>query len=173
LLNWRTDSAPMQRGITNPRLVIAFSVVVAVVVISAFVLTLRPSPQPTTVPLTSSSYVQSSTTTKLVYTDILSQGSLNASITAKVKEIFVIHLAANTGSTGYDWNVSTSGGVRFINYTTTRVGKLPGAPSERDYLFQAEAPGTAAIILVYGRLPPAFSVPQIAKMIHISVEITT
>jgi predicted secreted protein len=162
----------MQRGVANPRLVMALSIVVAVVVISAFTLTLRPSPQPTTVASTSSSYVQTSTTTKLVYTDILSQGNLNMSIAARVNEAFVVHLAANTGSTGYDWNVSTSGWVRFINYTTTKVGTLPGAPSERDYLFQAEAPGTATIILVYGRLPPAFSVPQIAKTIHISVEIT-
>jgi len=162
----------MRYGLARPRLVAISFVVVAAVVVSALVLTLRHAPQPATTSSKSSSYVQTSTATKYVYTDIPSQGNLNASIAARAEEIFIIHLAANTGSTGYDWNVSTSGGVRFINYTTTRAGTLPGAPSERDYRFQALAPGTATITLVYGRLPPAFSVLQIAETIRISVEIT-
>ncbi len=153
------------RGISRPMFFAVLAVVVVVVIISAFVLFSKPSSPPTTTS-------QTSTSTKLVFTDILSPGSPNSSITARVNEEFIIHLTANTGSTGYDWNVSTSGGIRYLNYTTTSVGGAPGAQDGRDYLFQASAPGTATITLVYGRFPPAFSVPQIAVTLRVSVSIT-
>jgi predicted secreted protein len=152
--------------------VIVSTGIVVAIAIAALVLFSMPSPQTTTTSSTPSTSSQTSTTTKLVYTNIFSQGNLNVSIAAKAGEVFIVHLAANTGSTGYDWNVSTSAGVRYINYTTTSVGTLPGAPSERDYRFQALTPGEATITLVYGRFPPAFSVSQIAETISMSVEIT-
>lgn len=162
----------MPGAISRPVLIAVSALVVVVVVVSAFVLFSMPSHQPTTVPSKPGSSGQASTATKLVYTDILSQGTFNESIAANVNEVFIVHLAANTGSTGYDWNVSTSGGIRYLNYTTTSVGTLPGAPSGRDYRFQALAPGTATITLVYGRFPPAFSVTQIVETVRVSVEIT-
>lgn len=146
-------------------------IVVAAIVVSAFVLSSWFSPQSAPAP-SSSSYAQTSATTKFAYADILSQGNLSGSIVTRENEVFIIHLAANTESTGYDWNVTASSGVRYLNYTTTQAGTLPGAPSQRDYFFKALTPGAATITLLYARLPPAFSVPQIAGTIHVSVEIT-
>lgn len=163
----------MPGGVSRPVVVATSAGIVIVVIVSAFVLFSMSPPSPQTTSSAPSTTGQASTATKFVYTDILSQGSLNESITASVNEVFVIHLAANTGSTGYDWNVSTSGGVHYIGYVTTSVGTLPGAPSERDYRFQALSQGEASITLVYGRFPPAFSVPEIAGTIRVSVNVTS
>ncbi len=158
-------TANTTRGVSRPLLLSALAIVLLVAIISAFVLSSMPSSSSTTTS-------QTSTSTKFVFTDIVTPGSPNASVAAKVNEKFIVHLSANTGSTGYDWNVSTSAGIRYLNYTTTSEGTMPGAPSERDYLFQATAPGTATITLVYGRFPPAFSVPQIAVTLRIDVSVT-
>jgi predicted secreted protein len=166
------DFLALPKGFSRWVAVVLSTVVVAVVIVSAFVLFSMPLPQTTTTSSTPSTSSQTSIATKFVFTDIQLQGNLSGSIAANVNEVFIIHLAANTGSTGYDWNVSTSGGVSYINYTTTSVGTLPGAPAERDYRFQALTPGEATITLVYGRFPPAFSVPQIAETIRLSVNIT-
>lgn len=161
----------MAQAVPRSKATVASFIVIAAIVASAFVLNSWFSPQPTPAP-SSSSYAQTYITTKFAYADILSQGNLSGSIVARENEVFVIHLAANTGSTGYDWNVTTSSGVHYLNYTTTQAGTLPGAPSQRDYFFKALTPGAATITLVYARLPPAFSVTQIAGTIHVSVEIT-
>ena len=174
----------LRAGVSRPVVVTVSTVIVAAVIITAFVLFSMPSPGTQTTSsastspstptsssaLTSSS--QTSITTKLVYTDILSTGNLSVSVSAKEGEVFVVHLAANTGSTGYDWNVSASSGIHYLGYITTSVGTLPGAASERDYRFQAVTPGEATITLVYGRFPPAFSVAQVAGTIHMNVEVT-
>lgn len=161
----------MVQAVPRSKATAASFIVIAAIVVSAFVLNSWFSPQSTPTP-SSSSYAQTSTATKFAYTDVLSQGNLSGSIVARENEVFIIHLAANTGSTGYDWNVTTSGGVRYLNYTTTQAGTLPGAPSQRDYFFKALTPGAATITLLYARLPPAFSIPQIAGTVHVSVEIT-
>ena len=175
----------MRIGVSRPVAVTISTVIVAAVIITAFVLFSMPPPGTTTTSSsssnnssssstssTSSSSSQTTTTTKLVYTDITSGANLSVSISANEGEVFIVHLAANTASTGYDWNVSTSSGIHYIGYTTTSVGTLVGAPSERDYRFQAVTPGDATITLVYGRFPPAFSVTQIAETIQMDVEIT-
>jgi predicted secreted protein len=163
----------MRLGLSQSKLTAISVVIVVVVIATAAVLGLRPAAQPATNPSASRPFSQTSTTTEYVFTDILSKENLSEAITVRVNEVFVIHLAANTGSTGYDWNVSASSGVRFLSYTTTKAGTLPGAPSERDYLFQAAAPGEATITLVYGRLPPAFSVAQVAVTIRINVAVNS
>jgi len=171
----------MRIGVSRPVAVTISTVIVAAVIITAFVLFSMPPPGTTTTSSNSSSSSASSTpssssqtttTTKLVYTDITSGANLSVSISANVGEVFIVHLAANTASTGYDWNVSTSSGIHYIGYTTTSVGTLVGAPSERDYRFQALTPGEATITLTYGRFPPGFSVTQIAETIQMDVEIT-
>lgn len=153
------------RGVSGSLLLAALILVAVAAAISGLVLFTRPSG-----PSVTSS--QTSTSTKLVFTDILTPGSPNASITVKANEVFVIHLTANTGSTGYDWNVSTSAGIRYLNYTTTSVGTVPGAPDGRDYVFQAVKPGPGTIDLVYGRFPPAFSEPVTAVTLRVSVAVT-
>ena len=162
----------MQR-VASKRVVIAVSAaVVLIIVTSAFVLFALPHHQSTTVPSNQGSSSQAPPSVKLIYTDIISEGTRNDSITARTNEVFIVHLDADTGSTGYDWNVTTSGSVRYLNYTTTNVGTLPGAPSGRDYFFQALTPGAATITLVYGRFPPAFSVTQIGETLQVSVAVT-
>lgn len=162
----------LRSGVSRPVSVTISTVIVAAVIITAFVLFSMPPPGSTTTSSAPSNSSQTTTTTKLVYTDILSNANLSVSISANEGEVFIVHLAANTASTGYDWNVSVSSGIHYIGYTTTSAGTLPGALSERDYRFQALTPGEATITLAYGRFPPAFSVAQVAETIQMNVEIT-
>ncbi|MDG7006101.1 MAG: protease inhibitor I42 family protein [Nitrososphaerota archaeon] len=147
-----------------PRLLLLAMLAVAVVVVSGVLLLTAPAGSPPT-------SSRGSASTELVFTDITTPGSPNASISAKAGEVFIIHLAANSGSTGYDWNVSTVGGVSYLNYTTTSVGSMPGAPDGRDYLFQATTPGAATITLAYGRFQPTFSATEVAVTLRVSVSI--
>jgi predicted secreted protein len=78
--------------------------------------------------------------------------NMTYSISATVGETFIIQLTASP-STGYDWNVSTSKGIQFINYTV--VSSPPhgvvGGSYTRDYFFTLMATGPQTIVLRYQR----------------------
>jgi predicted secreted protein len=68
-----------------------------------------------------------------------------------VGETFIIQLSANP-STGYDWNVTTTTGIMYVNYAV--VGPPPpccGYPVTRDYFFIVTATGPQTITLRYMR----------------------
>ncbi len=73
---------------------------------------------------------------------------LTSSISAGVGETFIIQLSSNAGSTGYDWNVTTSSGIHFLNYATVSSATLPGGSDVRNYSFRADETGTQTITLV-------------------------
>lgn len=108
---------------------------------------------------------------KYVLTDTVTRENLSVSISAAAGETFVIRLGTNP-STGYDWNVTTSGQVSFVHWTAVGGGGAIGAPVTRDYEFVASTPGSATITLLYERAPPAFSSTDVAKTLVISVEVT-
>ena len=73
--------------------------------------------------------------------------NLTSSISATVGETFIIQLSSNAGSTGYDWNVSTSTGISYLNYTAVSTSTLIGGPQIRNYFFRAVQAGNETIIL--------------------------
>ena len=73
--------------------------------------------------------------------------NLSSSIYATVGETFIVQLSSNAASTGYDWNVSTSQGIQYLNYTVVSTSTLIGGPQVRNYFFRAVQTGTQTIIL--------------------------
>ncbi|MDG6963835.1 MAG: protease inhibitor I42 family protein [Nitrososphaerota archaeon] len=77
--------------------------------------------------------------------------NLSPSISVQVDQVFVVQLSSNAGSTGYDWNVSSSGGIEFLNYTVVSTSNLAGGAQARDYYFRATQPGSQSITFQYTR----------------------
>ncbi|MDG6904606.1 MAG: protease inhibitor I42 family protein [Nitrososphaerota archaeon] len=73
--------------------------------------------------------------------------NLSSAISARLGETFGVQLSSNAGSTGYDWNVSSSSGIQFINYTVVSTSTLVGGPEVRDYWFRASQAGNQSITL--------------------------
>lgn len=94
--------------------------------------------------------------------------NMTASISAKVGETFIIQLSSNGASTGYDWNVSTSGGIQYINYTVVSTSTLLGGPQVRNYFFKAVQAGSQTITLKYER---AFGTPPYPVAAIVEVDI--
>jgi len=82
------------------------------------------------------------------------------SIVAQLGKTFIIQLSSDAGSTGYDWNVTTSSGIRYINYTVIANSTAPGESQERDYFFRALQRGNQTITLVDRRLFAPYNVSQ-------------
>lgn len=78
-------------------------------------------------------------------------GSATSDISVNKSQTFIVQLQNNGGSTGYDWNVKTSAGIRFVNSTTVSGSGVPGAPVTQYYYFQATQAGSQSISLVYER----------------------
>jgi predicted secreted protein len=73
--------------------------------------------------------------------------NLSSSISARVGDTFIVQLSSNAGSTGYDWYVSASTGIQYLNYTVVSTSTLIGGPQVRDYFFKAVQAGTQTITL--------------------------
>ncbi len=95
--------------------------------------------------------------------------NLTASISAWVGQTFVVQLASNAASTGYDWNVSTSQGIQYLNYTVVSTSPLIGGPQIRDYLFRAVQSGPQTVTL---RDERPFAPYALAATINLQVLVT-
>ena len=73
--------------------------------------------------------------------------NVTSSISTEVGETFTIQLSSSAGSTGYDWNVSTSAGIQYLGYTVVSTSPLIGGPQLRNYSFHAVQAGTQTITL--------------------------
>lgn len=94
--------------------------------------------------------------------------SLNSSVSVLVGGTFAIQLSSDAGSTGYDWKVSTSTGIQYLNYTVVSTGTLVGSSQMRDYFFRAVQAGSQTIILQNER---SFAPYAIAETINIVVAV--
>jgi len=106
---------------------------------------------PTTFP-TSIAGISNSTFPYVGSVVFMSTGDINSSISAVTGESFVIQLQDNPASTGYDWNISTTAGVSYLNSTAVSAGSAPGSSPARNYLFQATQVGNSSITLLYQQL---------------------
>ena len=70
---------------------------------------------------------------------------MSPQIAAKVGQTFIVQLQSNGGSTGYDWNITTSAGIEYLNATLTSSSSAPGAPVTYDYFFKATQTGSQSI----------------------------
>ncbi len=95
--------------------------------------------------------------------------NLTSSISVKAGETFAIQLSSNAGSTGYDWNVSTSAGIQYLNYTVVSTSTLMGGPQVRNYFFRAVQPGNQTITL---RDQRPFAPYAIAATINLQVAVS-
>lgn len=91
-----------------------------------------------------------------------------STISARVGEIFAVQLSSNAGSTGYDWSVSNSGGIQYLNYTVVSTSTLIGGPQVRYYFFHALTVGSQTIILQDRR---SFAPGEVAATINITVDV--
>jgi predicted secreted protein len=73
--------------------------------------------------------------------------NLSSFIYATVGETFIVQLGSNAASTGYDWNVSVSQGIQYLNYTVVSTSTLIGGSQVRNYFFRAVQKGTQTITL--------------------------
>jgi predicted secreted protein len=95
--------------------------------------------------------------------------NMTSTISVKVGETFAIQLSSNADSTAYDWNVSPSGGVRYLNYTVVSTSNLIGGPQVRNYFFLALAAGSQTIVLQDKR---SFAPYAVAATISIQVAVS-
>jgi predicted secreted protein len=95
--------------------------------------------------------------------------NLTTSVSATVGETFIIQLSSNADSTGYDWNVSTSAGIRYLNYTVVATSALVGGPQLRNYFFRPIQAGAQTITLEYER---PFAPYSIAATIDLQVVVS-
>jgi|GEM_PF-631870 len=95
--------------------------------------------------------------------------NLTSTISAKVGETFIVQLSSNAGLTGYDWNVSTSKGVQYLNYTVVATSALMGGPQVRNYFFRAVQAGTQTITL---RDERPFGPYSVASTINLTVAVS-
>jgi len=74
--------------------------------------------------------------------------SQNSSISVAANETFIVQLSSNAYDSGYVWNVSTSTGIQYFNYTVvpSSLGCC-GFPSLYYYFFRAVQTGTQTITL--------------------------
>jgi len=95
--------------------------------------------------------------------------NLTASVSARVGQTFIVQLASNAASTGYDWNVTTSPGIRYLNYTVVSTSPLIGGPQVRNYYFMAVQAGTQTLTL---RDERPFAPYAVAATISLQVTVT-
>ena len=98
----------------------------------------------------------------------LSAANLNSSTTLLAGETLDIELNSSAGSTGYDWNVSTSSGIAYQNYTVVATSSVTGGPQTRDYAFQALQLGNQTILLQYEQ---QFAPHQVQATIDIQIDV--
>jgi predicted secreted protein len=94
---------------------------------------------------------------------------LTSSISTSVGKTFIIQLGSNAGSTGYDWIISTSAGIQYLNYTVVSPATIAGGSDVRDYFFRAVQTGTQTITLRDERPWPPYAV---AATINLQVTVS-
>jgi len=67
-------------------------------------------------------------------------------ISVRVGETFIAQFSS-TGSAGYDWKVTTSSGIQYLNFTVVSTSHLPGGSQVRNYFFKAVQPGSQTITM--------------------------
>ncbi|MDG7007227.1 MAG: protease inhibitor I42 family protein [Nitrososphaerota archaeon] len=92
-----------------------------------------------------------------------------STISAAVGEVFLVQLESNAGSTGFDWKVTCSGGIQYINYTSVSTSTVMIGGELRHYYFRALTPGNESITLQNMRF---FDPSQIAATIELKVTVT-
>ena len=92
-----------------------------------------------------------------------------STISAAVGEVFLIQLQSNAGSTGFDWKVTCSSGIQYINYTSVSTATMMIGGELRHYYFRALAPGNETITLQNMRF---FDPSQVAATIELRVTIS-
>jgi len=95
--------------------------------------------------------------------------NMTTSISATTGQTFIIQLSSNAASTAYDWNVSTSAGLRYLNYTIMSTSSLIGGPQVRDYYFRTVQSGTQTITL---RDERPFAPYAVAATINVRVNVS-
>ena len=91
-----------------------------------------------------------------------------STISAAVGDVFLIQLESNAGSTGFDWRVTTSGGVQYINYTSVTTTTMIGGEM-RHYYFRAVTAGNQTVTLQDMR---PWDPSQVAATIELRVTVT-
>lgn len=104
------------------------------------VTTASTTPTTTTLP-------QANAVVAYVYPYAYPNSTVNSTINTTAGSTFIAQLSSNAGSTGYDWKVSTSTGITYLNYTVVSTSNLPGGPQVRDYYFRALQAGSQTITL--------------------------
>ncbi len=92
----------------------------------------------------------------------------SSAISAAVGEVFIIQLNSNAGSTGFDWNVTSSTGIHYINYTAVTDNPMIIGGEVRHYYFRALASGNQSITLLDVR---AFDPSHVAARIDLRVTV--
>jgi predicted secreted protein len=129
-------SSRPQESLRNKKVLAALIVVVVVGVAGALWITYAPSGN-----------AQATTLADGTIKYAFSTANQNPSITGKVGEIFIVQLSSNAASTAYDWAVSTSSGVQYLNYTVVSTSALIGGPQVRNYFFHITGSGSQTVIL--------------------------
>jgi predicted secreted protein len=93
----------------------------------------------------------------------------NPTISVRVGEVFAIQLNSNSGSTGYDWVVSSSAGIQFLNYTVVSTSSLIGGPQVRNYFFHVSSIGSQTITF---RDMRSFAPGDVAATIDVQVSVS-
>ena len=91
-----------------------------------------------------------------------------STISAAAGEVFLIQLESNAGSTGFDWKVTCSSGIQYINYTSVSTSTVMIGGELRHYYFRALTPGIETITLQNMR---SFDPSQIAATIELEVTV--
>jgi predicted secreted protein len=99
----------------------------------------------------------------------LPTANTTSTITARLGEVFAIQLNSNAGSTGFDWKVSCTGGIQYLNYTVVSTSTLIGGPQVRDYFFRAVTAGSQTITLQDMR---PFTPYEVAATITVQITVT-
>ena len=100
---------------------------------------------------------------------VFSSSDQSASNSAEVGEVFAIQLSSNAASTAYDWNATTSAGIRYLNYTVVSTSTLVGGPQIRNYFFEAVSSGAQTIVL---RDQRPFAPYVVAYVISLDVQVS-
>lgn len=107
-----------------------------------------------------------------VYPSLNASTNIESSITSSTGETFGIQLSSNGGSTGYDWVISTSSGIRSLGNSAVSVSNLPGGQVVRNYYFESLQPGAQSITLQDRRQFSPYDVSA-TILVHVSVESAT
>jgi predicted secreted protein len=161
---------PTNRRTIRIAMVLAVTLVLATAGLIAVWFYLSPAPCGTANASCSSTTTAGETTTLTngLTEYIYPTANLTSLISARVNETFIVQLSSNAGSTGYDWKITTSAGMLYLNYSVVSTSANAGGPQVRDYYFRALLGGNQTIDLRNERL---FAPYTVSSTIHIQVPV--